>query len=333
MTSAARFGSAIPLLITSCLIFLLGAQSASPQEPTAAPEQQTQQPASSSEPKQKQQEPSTEKSTPKPSIQPTMPANPSAAAWDLLDAACASDKPGERANGVRALGLVPDNARALKVVLAALTDEKPDVRAAAAEALGEMKAKSAISPLRSALDDDDPHVVLAAAHSLYEMHDPEAYETYYEILTGERKATRGLIASQKARLSDPKQMAELGVQQGIGFIPFAGIGWQAIKTLTKDDTSKVRASAAKTLAEDPDEAATKALRVATGDDQWLVRAAALEALAHRGDPNVLDVAIRMMSDDKEEVKLSAAATVLRLEAIKNSRTSRRSSVTSRTRKN
>jgi HEAT repeat protein len=129
-------------------------------------------------------------------------------------------------------------------------------------------------------------------------------------------------------------MAELGVQQGIGFIPFAGIGWQAIKTLTKDDTSRVRASAARTLAEDPDEDATKALRVATGDDQWLVRAAALEALAHRGDPNVVDVAIRMMSDDKEEVKLSAAATVLRLEAIKNSKAAGKPSVSRKpTRKN
>ena len=331
MTSAVKFGSAILLLITSHFAFPFIAPSIALQEPAASTDKKTQEPTPSEQPKE--QAPASEKPSPKPSVQPTMPANPVATAWDLLDAACASDKPGERANGVRALGLVPDNARALKVVLAALKDEKPDVRAAAAEALGELKAKSAASPLKNALNDDDPHVVLAAAHSLHEMHDPEAYEVYYEILTGEQKVTRGLIASQKARLSDPKKMAELGVQQGIGFIPFAGIGWQAIKTLTKDDTSRVRASAARTLAEDPDEDATKALRVATGDDQWLVRAAALEALAHRGDPNVVDVAIRMMSDDKEEVKLSAAATVLRLEAIKNSKAAGKPVSRKSTRKN
>lgn len=291
------------------------------QEP--APSEQ--QPAPSTEPaKSSEQAPAAEKpATPKTPVEPRLPANPSAAAWDLLDQACASNKPEERAVGTRALGLVPANARALKVVKSALTDDNPDVRTAAAEALGDMQAKTALPELKKALEDDDPHVVLAAAHSLHQMHDPAAYDVYYEVLTGEQKVTRGLIASQKSRLTDPKKLAELGVQQGIGFVPFAGIGWQAIKVLTKDDTSAVRAAAAKILAEDPDPEAGKALRIATGNDQWLVRAAALEALARRGDPEALEVAIRMMSDDKDVVKLSAAATVLRLQAIKTANTPRK----------
>src|SRR5260370_555192 len=79
-----------------------------------------------------------------------------------------------------------------------------------------------------------------------------------------------------------------GFEGGIGFIPFAGIGWGAIKAIRKDDSSPVRAAAAKVLAKDPDPAATKALADAVGDKSWLVRAAALEALAKRGDPSVLD---------------------------------------------
>jgi HEAT repeat protein len=92
----------------------------------------------------------------------------------------------------------------------------------------------------------------------------------------------------------------------------------AIKTITKDDSSPVRAAAAKVLAKDPDPAATKALADAAGDKSWLVRTAALEALAKRGDPSVLDTVQLYVSDDKDAVKYTAAATVLRLTAIQES---------------
>jgi hypothetical protein len=49
-----------------------------------------------------------------------------------------------------------------------------------------------------------------------------------------------------------------------------------------------------------------------------VRAAALEALAKRGDPAVLDTVSLCMADKKEAVEYTAAATVLRLTAIKES---------------
>jgi len=47
-----------------------------------------------------------------------------------------------------------------------------------------------------------------------------------------------------------------------------------------------------------------------------VRAAALEALAKRGDPSVLDTVQLYVSDEKDAVKYTAAAAVLRLMAIK-----------------
>lgn len=100
------------------------------------------------------------------------------------------------------------------------------------------------------------------------------------------------------------------------FRSFAGIGWGAIKAITKDDSSPVRAAAAKVLAKDPDPATTKALADATGDKSWIVRAAALEALAKRGNPSVLNTVEQSMSDEKAAVKYTAAATVLRLTAIK-----------------
>jgi HEAT repeat protein len=80
-------------------------------------------------------------------------------------------------------------------------------------------------------------------------------------------------------------------------------------------SSPVRAAAAKVLARDPDPATTIALADAAGDKSWLVRTAALEALAIRGDPSVLDTVKLYMSDEKDVVKYTAAATFLRLTAI------------------
>lgn len=244
------------------------------------------------------------------------PRTPKEQAWQILQNGCTGDKTSNRATAIRVLGLVPSDARAARLVEKALIDDKPEVRSAAAAALGDMQSRASIPKLKVVMDDQDPSVALAAAHSLVLMHDNSAYEVYYEILNGERKAGRGLIASQVSILHDPKKMAELGFEEGIGFIPFAGIGWGAIKAIRKDDLSPVRAAAAKVLAKDPDPATTKALADAVGDESWLVRAAALEALSKRGDPSVLNTVERYMSDEKDAVKFTAAATVLRLTAIK-----------------
>jgi HEAT repeat protein len=237
-------------------------------------------------------------------------------AWQILEDACAGDKSGDRATATLVLGLIPNDPKSANLAQKALTDERPEVRAAAAAALGDMQSRASIPKLKAAMEDQDPSVALAAAHSLDLMHDSSAYEVYYEVLNGERKTGKGLIASQASILHDPKKMAELGFEEGIGFVPFAGIGWGAIKAIRKDDSSPVRAAAAKVLARDPDPAATKALAEATGDDSWIVRAAALEALAKRGDPSALPTVEQYMSDEKNAIKFTAAAAVIHLTAIK-----------------
>ena len=247
------------------------------------------------------------------------PQTPKEEAWTMLEDASVQDKMSDRAIAAHVMGLIPNNPRAVKLAEEALNDKTPEVRFAGAAALGDMKSRASIRKLRAALMDKDPTVALAAAHSLDLMHDAAAYEVYYEVLNGQRKASRGLIASQKSMLSDPKRMAQLGFEEGIGFIPFAGIGWGAIKTITKDDSSPVRAAAAHVLARDPDPATTKALVDAVSDKSWLVRAAALEALARRGDPSVLDTVRLRLSDEKDVVRLTAAATVLRLTLVKEAR--------------
>jgi hypothetical protein len=275
-----------------------------------------QQPASSNRPTPNT--PSTRSSTKPPATPARGKADttPREHAWQILEGACTGIKTGDRATAILVLGLIPNDPTSTRLAEKALMDEKPEVRAAAAAALGNMKARKSIPKLKAAMDDEDPSVALAAAHSLNLMHDDSAYEVYYEVLNGERKAGKGLIGAQKSLLRNPKKMAELGFEEGIGFIPFAGVGWGAIKAITKDDTSPVRAAAARMLASDPDPATTKALAEATGDNSWIVQTAALEALATRGDPSALPAVERYMSDEKGPIKFTAAAAVIHLTAIK-----------------
>lgn len=277
------------------------------EQPPLPPEKTPGQPEKTAQPSERRQP-----EEPRPKVSP----NPEVEAWELLETGLHSDRTSERVNAVLALGLMVGNPQALTLAKAALSDDGAAVRRAAATSLGELHAKSSISRLKSALEDKDPSVVLAAAHALLLLGDESGYEVYYEIVSGERKASPGLIASQTSILKDPKQLAKLGFEEGIGFVPFAGIGWRAIKVISRDDSWQIRAAAAKVLADDPDPASIRALSAAVSDKNPFVRQAALASLAKRGNPTVLKTVERCMYDDKDEVRSTAAAVYLRLTAIR-----------------
>jgi HEAT repeat protein len=249
--------------------------------------------------------------------QPDTPPKPvKDQAWDLLQSGLKEDSTATRATAVRALSLLTGEARAVTLACRALSDPKAQVRVAAATALGELHAKSAIPKLAASLSDKEPEVVLAAAHSLLTMKDMAAYQAYYEILTGSRKGSKGLVAGEIDTLKDPKQLALLGFQQGIGFVPFGGIGYVAFKTMVKDDSSPVRAAAARILADDPDPATDDALiQAATSDKSQMVRTAALDSLSRRGHPGVIDRLAPAMWDDRDDVKYTAAAAIVHLNDV------------------
>lgn len=250
----------------------------------------------------------------------TSPAqDPRHQAWSVLDKGLTDSSTDKRTKAVLDLGLLPDDSQAIAAGIAALKDDKSEVRAAAAQALGEMSAKSASRQLRDALQDDEPAVVLAASHALLTLGDKSGYDAFYGVLTGQQKAGRSLIDEQKKVLTDPKKLAGIGLQTGLGFVPFGGVGWWALKTLTKDDAAPVVAAAALTLADDPDPDSGKALaKAALADKKWLVRAAAYQALAKRGDPSLKGTAVLGLQDENEAVQFAAAAAVIRLSDIESS---------------
>jgi HEAT repeat protein len=235
-------------------------------------------------------------------------------AWLVLQDGVKENGAEKRAKAVNALGLLSANREAEGMAIEALGDDKYNVRAAAATALGLMHAVHAIPQLEKALDDDEPAVVLAAANSLMLLKDNRAYDVYYDVLTGNARPNKGFIKEQLKPFRDPKQVAALGFEEGIGFVPFAGIGYEVVKRVLKSasDTSLVRAAAAKKLAHDPNPDSAEALVNATEDKSWIVRAAALDAIAQRGDKSLLPRISGSLKDTRDDVRYMAAACIVHL---------------------
>lgn len=235
-------------------------------------------------------------------------------AWRILQTGAGEKSSEARTIAVGTLGLVLHNSKAAAMAEKALEDERPEVRAAGARALGEMLYAPSIPRLRKALADKEDSVVTAAAHSLVLLNDPAGYELYYSVLTGTRKKGQGLITREIDVVKDPRKVAEFSLEEGIGFLPYGGYGLSAVEFLREEERDKAsaKAVAAKFLANDPDPQSSAALVRAVSNKSWLVREAALEAIAKRADPSLLEKIQSAMSDEKDHVRYTAAATVVRL---------------------
>ena len=238
--------------------------------------------------------------------------SPSQQAWELLKSGAGSKSSDARRAAIGALGIVGKDRRVVKLAEEALKDEKPEVRTAAASALGQMQSSGSTPKLIAAMNDKETAVALAAAQSLVRMKNEKGYDVYYQVLTGQRKSGKGAISSELDTLKDPKKLAQMGFEEGIGFMPFGGMGLEAFRVLRGGSDAAVRAAAAKILADDPEPTAATALSDAAGDSSWHVRVAAVNAIAERGDPRLLSAVLAAMKDDKDEVRYSAAAAVLKL---------------------
>lgn len=234
-------------------------------------------------------------------------------AWGVLQTGLRSKRAAQRTEAVKALSLLEGNRQAIRFSLRAMRDKDPRVRASAASTLGDLHATNAIPALRAAVSDKDASVMLAATHALYILKDALAYEIYYAILMGDKKTNAGLIQSQMDRLKDPKQVAQMGIQEGIGFVPYAGMGYEAYRQLMKHDNAPVRAAAARFLALDPDPVSADALvQVAVTDKNIFVRQAALDAITQRADPRCIGRLAINLDDKKYPVRYRTAAAIIKL---------------------
>jgi len=235
-------------------------------------------------------------------------------AWKVLETGLAEKSAGQRVAVVRVLGLLPDDTHAAVLAEKALKDRSGSVREAAATTLGQMHVAGTDAALKQALNDKQLPVVIAAAHALQLLNNPACYDAYYELFTGERKNNTGMVAQEMKILRDPKQVAAIGLSEGISFVPYASIGWEAIRRIMKDrkEGATEKAALLSALATDPEPRTDDVLLAATQNKNWVVRVAALEAIAKRGNPALLPDIAPKLDDPKGEVRYTAAATVIHL---------------------
>lgn len=106
----------------------------------------------------------------------------------------------------------------------------------------------------------------------------------------------------------------MGFNEGIGFVPFAGTGWEAVSTIMKDKKSGLAAKAVliSALATDPDPRTNQLLVKVSQDQHWVLRVAALQAITKRGDIALLSKVEIRLADAKYQVEFTAAATIIHL---------------------
>src|SRR5205807_2225978 len=101
---------------------------------------------------------------------------------------------------------------ALLILLGVCSAVKKQLAPATA-GVGAMHAERAAGNLEEALGDSEPSGVLAVANSLLLLHDDVGYDTYYEVLTGERRASKGLVREQLDALKNKKKIAQMGFEE------------------------------------------------------------------------------------------------------------------------
>jgi HEAT repeat protein len=239
----------------------------------------------------------------------------------LLRKALEAHNPDTRKQAVVALSLATERDPMQTRLEEMLQDKDVEVRLAVVASLAEVKTKSAIAALHKALEDDVPEVGFAAAKALWSLHDPAGKQALISVLQGESKTSSNFFSKQKRdamrMMHTPRTTFLYALRQGVGFAPVPGLGEgiSSMQAILTDPGTSGRATAALLLGKDNDPSTLAGLKDALYDKDWRVRAAAVHSIALRNDPAMKKDLEPLLEDDKEEVRLRAAAGYLRLSAI------------------
>ncbi len=238
--------------------------------------------------------------------------------WNLLQRALKDRNPDTRKEAVLALSLGGARDPFVSELETMLADKDVQVRVATVASLEDLKTRRTVTALRKALQDDVPEVSFAAAKALWALKDSRGKAALLSVLSGETKTSSGFLTKQKREamrmMRTPKPMFMFALTHGIGFAPVPGLGAgvASMQGLLSDPSVSGRAAAALLLGKETDRQTTDALREALSDKDWSVRAAAVHSLALRNDPELKSDFELMLQDNKEAVRLRAAAAYLRL---------------------
>jgi len=179
----------------------------------------------------------------------------------------------------------------------------PDVRKAAAKALGELESNAAVDPLLNALEDDDKGVRMYAAGALDSIGDTLAVDPLIERLKtkGEYWRVQLIAVIALGNMGDTKALPSL-VQ------------------ILKAPDSNFRSAAAEALGKIGDPEALHPLLIALKDEDSFVRLLAARALGDIGDPGAV-MALKYMldADDDQKVRETAEIALTKIGTVKEDR--------------
>lgn len=306
----------IALLASFTVVLLIRPDQAQGQT-EGAPPTQTQQPAA---PIQQQQP-----SQPEAAAHPASPTQQgqsfepnSIRAWTIITDAAGPGRPArDRVQAMAALATMGNDERAARLIEEGFTAKDYDVRVAAVLAAGLTKNPKLIPALQRELDDDNPLVAYTAAMTLWKMHDTSGEDLLLAVAVGDRKAKPGLIKAERHKtakdLHNPKTMALLTINDASGYFlgPF-GVGIRAIEIVDKNSGAVPRAQAIDQLAKQHTDQVHDVLVQDLTDPEPAVRAAAAKGLGRWQDEQTENLVAPMFGDNKLPVRLTAAATYLRV---------------------
>jgi HEAT repeat protein len=203
------------------------------------------------------------------------------------------------------------------------TGKQPEIRQAAAAALGAAKSTASIPKLQKALE-DEPDIAFTAARSLWQLGDRSGREFFEQILSGEKVESPGMLKSSlrdaRLRMANPKALALMGVKEGLAmFLGPAAMGVTVYQELMKDQGATTRAIAATMLATDTHKESLKALEEGLSDKNWIVRATCAKALAERSSIASIPKLANLLDDKADEPRYTSAAAIIRLEESRKHR--------------
>ncbi len=222
------------------------------------------------------------------------------------------------------MGLRNIGQAAVPALIEALRNDNPNVRAGAAEVLGEIRDPVALPPLLAAVYDSQPEVRISVAVALSEFPNPKAAEAVLSSMRDDNPHVREVVARLVNRLKDPRGVEALIVatrdpNQSVQLSAWHALGasgdQRAVEPLRgalKSGNAAIRMIAINSLVSvrDP-EAITDLISEYRNDTDQSTRVRALAVLGSQSDPRVTDLMIAALEDADGGIRLTAATSLVK----------------------
>jgi HEAT repeat protein len=211
---------------------------------------------------------------------------------------------------------------ALAPIAEAITDEEPEVRAAAARALGAFHDDRAVPPLVAAIKDRSPEVRAAAIASLRQVGDAGAIDALVHALGDYHHAVRwqaaGALGSLGWRPSNNMEfiLRSVATCQHEEAAVHGGEAVDVLANALEDTTCPRRHAVAAALGKTGDTRAVRPLENSLNDPDSHVRVAAAEALSLLGHPQSANALLKLLEDQDHLVRATAIESLGRMGEVR-----------------